>query len=83
MLPSVKVNIRLPDCPNISIRKFCTLSLCKNGAGEPPRYHEIVGTGLPVELQVMLTESPSCTVTVLLRFAVVGTPAVKYSFIGS
>ena len=83
MLPSVKVSCVLPAGPVITALKFCTLSLCKNGAGEPPRYHEMVGTGLPVELQVMLTESPSCTVTVSFRFMVVGTPAAKhFSFIG-
>ena len=32
----------------------------------------MVGTGMPVELQAMLTESPSCTVTVPFRFVVVG-----------
>ena len=41
----------------------------------------MVGTGLPEEKQVMLTESPSCMVTVLFRFTVVGVPAVKYSLI--
>ena len=58
----------------ISIWKSSTASLCENGAGKVPRYHVIVGTGLPEEKQVMLTESPSCTVTVPLRFMVVGTP---------
>ena len=38
----------------------------------------MVGTGLPEEKQAMLTESPSCTVTVPFRFIVVGTAAVKY-----
>ena len=32
----------------------------------------MVGTGLPEELQAMLTESSSCTVTVLFRFMIVG-----------
>ena len=72
MLPSVKLNT--PGEPTTKAVKFMTLSLCENGAGEVPRYHEMVGTGLPVELQVMLTEFPSCTVTVLLRSAVVGVP---------
>ena len=35
----------------------------------------MVGTGLPEEKQAMLTEPPSCTVTVSFRFMVVGTPA--------
>ena len=75
MLPSANVNTRL----EVTV-KFITVSLCENGANEPPRYQEMVGTGLPEEKQAMLTESPSCTVTVLLRFMVVGTPAAKYSF---
>ena len=83
MLPSVKLNVRLPGDPVITALKFCTVSLCENGACEAPRYHEMVGTGLPEEKQVMLTESPSCTVTVAFRFMVVGTPATKCcSFIG-
>ena len=81
-LPSVKLSILLPDGPVISALKFCTLSLCENGANEPPRYHEMVGTGLPEELQAMLTESPSCTVTVPVRFMVVGIPGA-YIFTGS
>ena len=68
---------------NIVASKFCTLSLCENGAGEVPRYHEIVGMGLPEEKQAMLTDSPSCTVTVPFRFMVVGAPTVKYNSIGS
>ena len=64
--------------------KFITVSLSENGADEVPRYHEMVRTGLPEEKQAMLTESPSCTVTVpFCRFIVVGTAAAKYSFIGS
>ena len=83
MLPSVKLSILLPAGPVINVRKFCTASLCENGAGEVPRYHEMVGMGLPEEKQVMLTESPSCIVTVPFRFMVVGAPAAKYSFISS
>ena len=60
--------------------KFIILSVCENGANEAPRYQEMVGMGLPEEKQAMLTESPSCTVTVSFRFMVVGTPAAKYSF---
>ena len=78
MLPSVKASCPLPSGLIIIALKSITLSLCENGAGEPPRYHETVGTGLPEELQAMLTESPSCTVMVPLRFMVAGTPAVKY-----
>ena len=58
----------------ISASTFFIVSLCENGANEVPRYHEMVGTGLPEEKQTMLTESPSCTVTVPFRFVVVGTP---------
>ena len=76
MLPSVKLNT--PGKPTIIDVKFITVSLCENGASESPRYHEMVGTGLPEEKQVILTESPSCTVTVPFRFMVVGTPAAKY-----
>ena len=63
--------------------KFCTLALCENGAGEAPRYHKMVGTGLPVELQVMLIDSPSCIVTMPFRFMVAGTPADIINFYGS
>ena len=77
MLPSVKINCPLPNCLIITALKLCTLSLCENGAGEVPRYHVMVGTGLPEEKQAMLTESSSCTVTVPFRFMVVGAPAVK------
>ena len=77
MLPSVNLNTGGSHGISrvIIASKFITLSLCENGANEPPRYHEMVGTGLPEEKQAMFTESPSCTVTVLLRFMVVGTPA--------
>ena len=80
MLPSVKLNT--PGEPTIVDVKFMTVSLCENGAGEVPRYQEMVGTGLPVELQAMLTESPSCTVTVPFRFVVDGAAAAKYNSIG-
>ena len=80
MLPSVKLNKNgdlglSGSSRNVLVTKFIMTSLCENGAGEPPRYHEMVGTGLPEEKQAMLTEPPSCTVTALLRFMVAGTPA--------
>ena len=75
MLPSVKLSILLPGGPVITALKSCTVSSCENGVNESPRYQEMVGTGLPEEKQVMLTESPSCTVTVPFRFMVVGAPA--------
>ena len=78
MLPSVKASCPLPSGLIIIALKSITVSLCENGAGEPPRYHEMVGMGLPAELQAMLTESPSCTVTVPFRFMMVGAPGVKY-----
>ena len=77
MLPAVNLNTSFGNVPTNPALKFCTLPLCKNGAGEVPRYHEMVGTGLPEEKQAMLTESPSCTVTVPFRFMVVGAP-VRY-----
>ena len=80
MLPSVKLSILLSS---IAALKLCLLSLCENGAGEVPRYHVMVGTGLPEEKQVMLTESSSCTLTAPFRFMIVGTPAVKYNFLGA
>ena len=75
MLPSVKFNT--PGEPTIIDVKLITVSFCENGAGEAPRYHEMVGRGLPEEKQVILTESPSCTVTVPFRFVVVGAPAAN------
>ena len=77
MLPSVNLSSggSLGLSRNIIASKFITLSVCENGAGEGPRYHEMVGMGLPEEKQAMLTKSPSCTVTVPFRFMVVGTPA--------
>ena len=75
MLPSVNLNMLLPADPVTTALKSCTLSFCENGANDAPRYQEMVGMGLPEEKQAMLTESPSCTVTVLLRLMVVGAPA--------
>ena len=74
MLPSVNLNInrKVIGFRTIVASKFCTLSLCEKGAGEVPRYQEMVGTGLPEEKQAMLTESPSCIVTVPFRLMVVG-----------
>ena len=83
MLPSVNLSSGGPPTLNIVASKFCTVSSCENGANEAPRYHEMVGMGLPEEKQVMLTDSPSCTVTVPLRLMVVGAPTVKYNSIGS
>ena len=80
MLPSVNTSCLGKNDPVISAWKSLTVPLCENGAGESPRYHEMVGMGLPEEKQAMLTESPSCTVTVPFRFMVVGATAVKYSF---
>ena len=76
MLPSVNLSSggSLTLSRNTIASKFNTLSLCENGANETPRYHEMVGMGLPAEKQAMLTESPSCTVTVPFRFMVVGAP---------
>ena len=78
MLPSVKLICLLPTDPIITALKFCIVSSCENGAGETARYHEMIGTGLPEETQVMLTESPSCTLTVALKFMVVGAPACMH-----
>ena len=47
MLPSVKLNIRFGTIPTVSAWKFSTLLFCENGANEVPRYHEMVGMGLP------------------------------------
>ena len=76
MLPSVNLSSggSLGLSRNKIASRFITLSLCENGTGESPRYHEMVGTGLAEEKQVMLTESPSCTVTVSFRFMVIGAP---------
>ena len=85
MLPSENLSIgrSVIGSRTIVASKFCTLSLCENGAGEVPRYQEMVGTGLPVELQVMLIESPSCIVTVPFRFMTVGAPADMVKLYGS
>ena len=76
MLPSVKLNTPGEEPTTVAV-KFITVSLCENGAGEVPKYHEMVGTGLPEETQAMLTESPSCTVTVAFKFMVVGAPGAQ------
>ena len=81
MLPSVNLSsgglLRSPGISrNIIASKSITVSFCENGANKPPRYHEMIGTGLPEEKQAMLTESPSCTVTVPVRFLVVGAPTI-------
>ena len=47
MLPSVNLNMLLPAGPVITALKSCTLSFCENGANDAPRYHEMVGMGLP------------------------------------
>ena len=83
MLPSVKVKTSFGNAPTNPALKFCTPSPCENGANELPRYQVMVGTGLPEETQVMLTESPSCIVTVPFRLVVDGASAAKQSFIGS
>ena len=77
MLPSVKANCPIPVCLVTTARNSSTLFQSGNGASESPRYHEMVGTGLPEEKQVMLTESPSCIVTVPSRLMVVGPPAAN------
>ena len=76
MLPSVNLSSGGSLCLSRDriASRFITLSLCEKGANDAPRYHEMVGTGLPIATQVMLTESPSCTVTVPFRFMVVGAP---------
>ena len=85
MLPSVNLSPggSLGLSRNIIASKFIILSVCENGANETPRYHEMVGTGLPEEKQAMLTESPSCTVTVPFRFMMVGAPADMVKLYGS
>lgn len=69
-LPSMNIN----RVSAISPWKGFTVSFCENGAKEPLRYQVMVGMGLPADTQMMLTESPSCNVTVPFRFMVVGTP---------
>ena len=85
MLPSVNLSSggSLGLSLNVIASKSITVLFCENGANEVPRYHEMVGMGLPEETQAMLTESPSCTVTVPFRFMVVGIPAAKHGLIGS
>ena len=78
MLPSVKRENPFGYITATSALKCCITSVFGNGANEPPRYHKMVGVGLPEETQVTLTESPSCTVTVSFRFVVVGAPGVKF-----
>ena len=80
MLPSMKISCLLPAGPVITALKVSTLSLCENGANEGPRFQEMVGTGLAEEKQAILTESPSCTMTVSFRFMVDGVPAKKTWF---
>ena len=75
MLPFVTTAIVVGPDPVTLVFKLFTVSLCENGATEVPRYHVMVGTGVPVEKQEILTESPSSTVTSLIRFMVIGSPA--------
>ena len=63
MFPGVK--LKSPNS-GMSTRKSVTLSLCGNGAGDPCSSHEMVGMGVPVDVQEMSTEPPSCTVTVVV-----------------
>ena len=75
MLPTVIIGITvIPDPTNLASKLF-TVLFCGNGATEVPRYHVMVGTGLPVEKQEILTESPSSTMTSPVRFMVIGSPA--------
>ena len=77
MSPFVMLTIIFGATPVIVACKSFIVSLCGNGATEVPRYHVMVGTGLPVEEQEILTESPSSTVTSPVRFMVTGRPAVN------
>ena len=77
MLPSVKANCPIPVCLVTIARNSSILFQSGNGASESPRYHEMVGTGLPEEKQVMLTASPSCIVMVPSRLMVIGPPAAN------
>ena len=74
-LPSVKLTTVLAPVPFTVASKSFTMSLCGDCAIEVPRYHVMVGTGLPVEKQEILTESPSIAVTSPVRFMVTGSPA--------
>ena len=75
MLPFVIIAIAVGPAPVTLASKSFTVSLCGNGATEVPRYHVMVGTGVPVEKQEIQTESPSSTVTSPVRFMVIGSPA--------
>ena len=77
MSPFVMLTIIFGGDPVIVDCKSLIVSLCGSGATEVPRYHVMVGTGLPVEKQEILTESPSSTVTSPVRFMVTGAPAVN------
>ena len=63
MLPFLIIALIDGPAPVTLACKLFTVSLCGNGTTEVPRYHVMVGTGLPVEKQEILTESPSSTVT--------------------
>ena len=78
MLPFVTIAIVVAPDPVTLVTKLFTVSLCGNGASEVPRYHVMVGTGVPVEKQEILTESPSSTVTSPVRFMVIGSPVFNY-----
>jgi len=77
MLPFVTIAIAVASDPVTLACKLFTVSFRGNDATEVPRYHVMVGTGLPVEKQEILTESPSSTVTSTVRFMVIGSPAVN------
>ena len=79
MLPFVIIALMDGPAPVTLASKLFTVSLCGNGATEVPRYHVMVGTGLPVEKQEILTESPSSTVTSPVRFMVIGSAAFNES----
>ena len=72
MSPFVMLIVILGPDPVTTACKSLIVSLCGNGATEVPRYHVMVGTGLPVEKQEILTESPSSTETSPVRFMVTG-----------
>ena len=79
MLPFVTIAIEFGGIPIILASNSFTVSFCGNGATEVPRYHVMVGTGLPVEKQEILTESPSSTVISPVRFMVIGSAAFNES----
>ena len=64
VFPGVK--LKSPNS-GMSTRKGITLSVCGNGVGNPCSSHEMVGMGLPVDMQEISTEPPSCTVTMVDR----------------